>query len=54
MVIDAKSMGAQAAAVAYPAVTFSESWEVLDCLSAALWTGPTIIYAPVKTLGRGF
>ena len=30
------------------AVTFSESREVLDRLSAAFWPGPVAIYAPVK------
>ena len=52
-VLDAASRCAQATAVAYPAVTFSESREVLDRLSAALWPGPAIIFAPVKTLGGG-
>ena len=48
--LDPESMDAQAAAVAYPAVISRKSGEVLDRLNAALCTGPTITYVPVKML----
>jgi len=36
-----------------PAVTFSESREVLDRLAAAFWPGPAVVYAPVKVRRAG-
>ena len=33
------------------AVTFSESYEVLNRLTSSFWPGPVTIYAPVKQLG---
>jgi hypothetical protein len=34
------------------AVTFSESYEVLNRLSSAFWPGPVVIYAPIRTRRR--